>query len=454
MDTYRVQIAGNVVIETPRRLESLSTWVLLEQEDWFEPEIKLLRRFLRDGMAAIDIGANIGVYAISLARLVGETGRIWAFEPVSETAAMLAAGVAANRLANVQVLQQALSREPGRAHIQLSTQGELNSLRRTGPSIGSEVVDVTTLDRFTREANLGPIDFVKIDAEGEEEDIVAGSRSFFSEQSPLVMIEVCAAELGGNRNLAACAALHALGYDLYRCTGPDEMLMPLVTGIGGADNNYFACKPDRAASLAERGLLASHVSPSPAIRDEAFSAAIAAFELWQDSAVPAAARCTALMDAYNHASIACRENASGERFSVLARTALCLGERFIATQAATQALAALSATDKVSGSFIPAAPRFDAIGAAEDPKEWLLASCLETFEASRAFSGYFIPTELQRMSGLDWLRSSRYASAPMERRRQLQRIRAGLEREALSPLLAQRTSDNLNPELWSIALRA
>jgi FkbM family methyltransferase len=167
MDTYRVQIAGNVVIETPRRLESLSTWVLLEQEDWFEPEIKLLRRFLRDGMAAIDIGANIGVYAISLARLVGETGRIWAFEPVSETAAMLAAGVAANRLANVQVLQQALSREPGRAHIQLSTQGELNSLRRTGPSIGSEVVDVTTLDRFTREANLGPIDFVKIDAEGE-----------------------------------------------------------------------------------------------------------------------------------------------------------------------------------------------------------------------------------------------------------------------------------------------
>jgi hypothetical protein len=61
MNSYRIRIVDDVFVHAPRRIESLTTWVLLEQEDWFEPEIRFLRRFLKSGMRAIDIGANVGV---------------------------------------------------------------------------------------------------------------------------------------------------------------------------------------------------------------------------------------------------------------------------------------------------------------------------------------------------------------------------------------------------------
>jgi hypothetical protein len=46
--------------------------VLLEQEDWFEKEIAFVRRLLRSGMRAVDIGANYGTYTLAMARAVGQ----------------------------------------------------------------------------------------------------------------------------------------------------------------------------------------------------------------------------------------------------------------------------------------------------------------------------------------------------------------------------------------------
>jgi predicted O-methyltransferase YrrM len=93
-NSTKLTIAEGVRIVVPDSLNPITPYVLLEQLDWFEDEIKFLRRLMRPGQKVIDIGANYGVYTLPMAKAVGTTGSVWAFEPASHTAALLAEGIA------------------------------------------------------------------------------------------------------------------------------------------------------------------------------------------------------------------------------------------------------------------------------------------------------------------------------------------------------------------------
>jgi hypothetical protein len=97
--------------------------------------------------------------------------------------------------------------------------------------------------------------------------------------------------------------------------------------------------------------------------------------------------------------------------------------------------------------FWPAAARYDAMSSGGDRDIWFLAAAVEAYEESRAFSSQFASTDT--LAGLDWLAGTRYASPPMERRRQLIAIRAGRQRQRQPALLPSKASPaHLNPQLW------
>src|SRR5579872_223267 len=100
-----LELVDGVRVVVPDSLDLITPYVLQEQKDWFEDEIKFLRRLIRPGQKVIDIGANCGVYALTLARLVGPTGRVWAFEPASGTANLLASGIAANNFTHLELIR-------------------------------------------------------------------------------------------------------------------------------------------------------------------------------------------------------------------------------------------------------------------------------------------------------------------------------------------------------------
>src|SRR5688572_23160072 len=106
--TITVTLVDGARVVVPDTLDLITPYVLQEQLDWFEDEIKFLRRLLRPGQHVIDIGANYGVYALSMARAVGPTGRVWAFEPASSTAGLLAQSIATNDFGHVVLEQCAL----------------------------------------------------------------------------------------------------------------------------------------------------------------------------------------------------------------------------------------------------------------------------------------------------------------------------------------------------------
>lgn len=128
----------------------------------------------------------------------------------------------------------------------------------------TEQVRLTTLDECMKEFGWKRIDFLKIDAEGAELNIIQGGRQFFEQLSPLVMFEV---EHAGVDNVPVTDAFTSLGYSLFRlvpalcalvAVDPVSLSGSVTCPPGGGqpkDLNLFAAKADCAEKLAARGLL-------------------------------------------------------------------------------------------------------------------------------------------------------------------------------------------------------
>src|ERR1700678_2211617 len=147
LDTVVLTMVDGVRIVVPNSLDLITPYVLREQLDFFEDELRFVRELLQPGQKVIDIGANYGVYTLSMAQKVGPDGHVWAFEPASSTAQLLAQGIAANAFGHVTLEQKAISNSPGSAQLSLQRDSELNAIVHGQPSAGdSETVTLGTLD--------------------------------------------------------------------------------------------------------------------------------------------------------------------------------------------------------------------------------------------------------------------------------------------------------------------
>lgn len=477
MADFSLRMHGNIAVCVTPSTRKLTTYVLLEQEDWFEKELRFLRRWLTPGMRIIDIGANHGVYALTMAKAVAPSGRIDAFEPTAATADLLAQSIAKNGFGNLQLWRRALSNREGQAKFYTYPNSELNSFTRieTAGEIVEEV-SVSTLDHQSQELGWSAIDFVKIDTEGEEIAVIDGGQRFFSDQSPLVMFEIPA-----SRNEADIARLiakfHGLRYDTYRLIGPDWLLVPLGEKplVDGFDLNFFACKLDRAAQLAATGLLVPAHEPLPPtprgtaqalfehqryaaafghldFADEESRAALDAYAAWRDPVLPPAARYAALNAALTGARAAANSRRTVSRLCNLARIAIEASERVTANATLDELLTQLVGPAKPPDEpFFPPAARFDAIDPGQAGRAWLLAASFEAEEQNRYFSGYFQQDLTPTATDLyDWLRQTPFHSPEMERRRQLLLLNHGKQPRLMpSAILTKPGPDNLNAAFWA-----
>src|SRR5882672_8526302 len=115
-----LRLADGTLILVPASLSAMTTYVLLEQEAWFEKEAAFVPRLMKRGMTAIDIGANVGIYSLPLARRVGPEGAVYAYEPASETRHFLAQSRDLNRTVNLDIIAAALSDRTRAGHLALS----------------------------------------------------------------------------------------------------------------------------------------------------------------------------------------------------------------------------------------------------------------------------------------------------------------------------------------------
>jgi FkbM family methyltransferase len=226
----------------------------------FEVETRsFFEAFLRPGDRFLDVGANVGLYTLLAARIVGRAGHVHAFEPCTTTFARLRENVRLNRLGNVSCHQVALSHENARAELTLAMNGfdAWNSLGRPymGEEGGSETVTTVTLDTFVREhALVGRITAIKIDVEGWENQVLAGAEELLAaDDAPVLCLEFTeeAAQLSDSSCAALYERLERLGYRMYSVGPKRDDLQPFPPREHFPNVNLLATK-DLAAVRARR----------------------------------------------------------------------------------------------------------------------------------------------------------------------------------------------------------
>ncbi len=129
---------------------------------------------IQDGWAVLDIGAGLGDFAVSVAR-AHPTCRIYAFEPFAESLTLLQSNLALNGVTTVQAFPYAIGAEAGQLQLQTSTGIAVKhstAQPATAPAAGGIGVQSKTLTQVFEELNLSRCDFLKMDCEGAEYDIL------------------------------------------------------------------------------------------------------------------------------------------------------------------------------------------------------------------------------------------------------------------------------------------
>jgi FkbM family methyltransferase len=184
-------------------------------------------RFIRPGQVVYDIGAHVGFYTILAARLAGEEGQVYAFEPFPPNYAYLNRHVQLNGLRTVATYKQAVSDRAGALVFQPGDNTYTGHLVEKVPGPNDIAVKVVTVDGLIAAGTLPPPDFVKVDVEGFEMNALRGMERLIQKNHPI--IQVSATE---EQSPNVFAFLRLNGYCIEKVTDNDVVAIPTPPRFG------------------------------------------------------------------------------------------------------------------------------------------------------------------------------------------------------------------------------
>ena len=173
---------------------------------------QVLKERLRPGAVFYDLGANIGLFSLLAARIVGPTGKVFSFEPDPENAARLRRNAHHNGFSNIAVVQAGVWSSSGKRTFSFADASSPD--RGVGKFAGDEygtnrvALDCVALDNFIEGAPLP--DAIKCDVEGAEVEVLRGAERILREVRPWIMCELHSEE----NALAVRQLLRAAGYGI------------------------------------------------------------------------------------------------------------------------------------------------------------------------------------------------------------------------------------------------
>ena len=205
--------------EIHRRADQFISGDLARQNIWEPFETDVFRRLCRPGDFVMDIGANIGWYAVLASKLIGREGRLTCFEPDAANRELLQRNIARCKDApRTELRPEAVADSAGTMQLFLSdTNLGDHRLFDDGSQRASVAVTVTTLDKLLEHETRLP-DLVKSDTQGSEARIIAGASSLFAKGwRPVLLLEFWPFGLAGSGGnpMALWDALARAGYAMY-----------------------------------------------------------------------------------------------------------------------------------------------------------------------------------------------------------------------------------------------
>jgi FkbM family methyltransferase len=183
-----------------------------------EPMImRTMQEVVQPGWTVVDIGAHIGYSTLLLAKCVGPKGKVIAFEPLTQNFKMLEENIRLNQHTNVFAENLALMERPGQIELRSATPGALTWVASTATdaaaAVESQRVNAVTFDGYAGRNGIARVDFVKMDVEGAETDVLSGMTGILERDRPVLLIEIHQYARYGD-NHPALLKLRGLHYDV------------------------------------------------------------------------------------------------------------------------------------------------------------------------------------------------------------------------------------------------
>ena len=226
---------------------SFDSWSLLRQirDGEFEPfTVRLFASLLRPGMTVVDVGACIGLYSVLAAKVVGDEGVVYAFEPDARNQRDLRENVRGNGVRNVLVVPKAASDRAGVASFYVRRPAGHSGLHAArGGFLAAGAVESIPADDVLRGQSLG---VVKIDAEGHELSVLRGMERTL-ERSPdaKLFIELAPDTLraAGTSGEELVSALRRHFGEIFEIDEVGQRLLPLGDGAPTRTCNLLCRAP-------------------------------------------------------------------------------------------------------------------------------------------------------------------------------------------------------------------
>jgi FkbM family methyltransferase len=160
-----------------------------------EPGVQhAFERLARPGMVVYDIGANLGFYCVILARLVGDSGRVIAFEPLPDNVRWIAHNATLNGFGQIEVRCEALGRSDSEAEFIVSAKSAWGKLASAGPQPADAIkrinVMLRSLDSLVSAGAVAPPELMKIDVEGAEAEVLNGAAETLRRFRPSLIVDL------------------------------------------------------------------------------------------------------------------------------------------------------------------------------------------------------------------------------------------------------------------------
>lgn len=240
----RVIARRGLSIETDLRVDDVG-WMLYSYgclDYWDE---RMIRKLIRPGTICFDIGAHIGYYSLLMSKWVGPAGKVISFEPMPYTYSFLTANAQRNGARNIVAKQSAVGHQVG--YVQMASAINQRLGWSSIADSGDITVSCTSVDAEVETNSLKTVDFIKIDVEGYELNVLRGAEETIKKLQPQIMFEVNDNAL--RRHSTDFAGLEDFfrshKYSLFRAT--NSGLVPIRKRPFGSFFNIFALPPSNSA---------------------------------------------------------------------------------------------------------------------------------------------------------------------------------------------------------------
>jgi len=220
-------------------------------------ETILCKKFLKTGMTVFDVGANIGLYSLLFSSLVGPKGNVHSFEPENRNFIRMKKNIALNSFSNIHMNKSAVYSKSGSVLLNVFPDN-VNSWHSLGkPDLAdpenskkiiqplkTEEVPAVTIDDYCTLHGIQYIDFLKIDVEGAEFDVLYGTSTLLKNGNiAMIMFEISLPQVAAMQHKPGdCIQfLQRYGYKTHSIS-PQGNLIPLNQDEFPEYGNYVAIK--------------------------------------------------------------------------------------------------------------------------------------------------------------------------------------------------------------------